>query len=264
MRNELVAKLNEFYDSFGIVPNESFACSRFLDCLECAKKNNRLMQFKGAQAHLGHEYGNSIKVVVLSLDQGGGATYIEKRTNEVYSYHSNSHMKGTIEFLSVLFENEDPMFLLRQYAMTNSAKCSGGYIDKNSMDKMPSGLYSNCSKFHVEEVKILNPDLIFAEGVDSALFIQKFKIENNYLDEFIEQYEISKSKLIELTIRQIINKYIYTVFAEKILYISAPHPSARFGQWQQFRDISLPIIKLFIDFWFYKFDINKNLNTKTT
>lgn len=261
-RENIVLKLQTFYESNGIVSTtiiEDFNCSNFIKCSKCAEINKRTLKYLGAQAHVGSNYGKLLKVLVLSLDQGGGTSEIKDRTDNIESIKyldpkTNSHMKGTIEFLKIIFENENDNFVLSHFAMTNSVKCS------HSTDKLPTEIYLNCRYIHSEEILLLNPDIILVEGRDAIpdhATLNIMKIDENYIVSFIKDYLNVSNKFITKSIINIANKHIKYFGNEKKVFIEAPHPSARAGQWQIFRDISLPIIKSFIDFEFKKGILNK-------
>lgn len=248
VREKIIKNLKEFYTN-NKLNRDGFNCSNLSNCEAIAKK--RKIQYKGAQAHVGKLYGEKIKIVVLSLDSGGGHDYIEERTDTIervkYSNSkTNMHMKGTIELLRIFFPNDTDENCLKRFSMTNSAKCSAG----DSKNKLPTDIYKNCSYFHKKEIEILGADIIISQGKDAYPSSLKPKKLSDYeLQEFYNSLNIPNQNIMN-AIKPTIDKYCKTVELSKsrVLLIHGPHPSARQGQWQLFRDISLPILKLLIDF----------------
>jgi hypothetical protein len=246
-REKIIQELKEFYSKNHLNRN-GFKCIHSLDCETETAKTNRIINFRGAQAHVGALYGEKLKIVVLSLDSGGGHDYIEERTETIESViyrKANPHMRGTIEILRVLFPNESDATCLKRFAMTNSAKCSAG----DSRDKLPSTVYEKCSGFHKTEIEILIPDLLISQGNDAyPYFLKPQKISDKEFEEFYELNTNSSPKILK-AIQPTISRYCRTVeiLNFKVMLINCPHPSSRNGQWQLFRDVSLPIVKLFID-----------------
>ncbi len=244
---DLIKRLTEFYSSKGL-NRENFKCEYFKDCTAIANKANQEIKFKGSQAHVGSLYGQNLKVLVLSLDAKGHDNLDERRRRVQSSVYGKDtiHMKGTIEFLQDIFPKIEDEERLKSFSMTNAAKCSEG------SNKLPSGVYKKCSGIHKKEISILAPDLIFAQGVDALpSFAPKPILDyemNTFLESLSDKDEVKKA--IAPTIRRYC-KYI-DINGTDTLTIHAPHPSARGGQWQLFRKISLPIIILFIDFKFKK------------
>ena len=175
-----VEKLRKLYDcrKIGVLEGgEKFCCEHFACCSKAAAKAKPKGRdlVKGAEAHVGEKYGDPIRIVVISLDTGGdpkkkfGECLLKRRKiikSVTYdSPETNPHMKGTIETLSHLYgrdKREDAHYLLKRFAMTNSAKCSG---KDESMKSVPDKLYENCRDHGLAELKKLNPQLVVTQGV---------------------------------------------------------------------------------------------------
>jgi len=171
MRKELVAKLNEFYESVGIVPNESFNCPKME---QCNKQGIKLAQ--GMQCHIGSNFGeDKIKVLVVSLDCGaGGKASIDIRTQEVEKGDTNPHMRGTKSIISNILKYEENE-ALKHFAMTNSCKCTRA--DSKSTDQIPEFYYEQCAVYKINEIELINPDIIYLQGKRALIGLQFENIE---------------------------------------------------------------------------------------
>lgn len=249
IRNEIIEELNGFYERKGIVPS-NFNCKNSDKCTEIALNSGNPICGKGAQAHVGHKYGEELRVVILSLDTGGsGYDNIEGRTETIEKGEfasRNKHMPGTIELLEMIFPSVPKSEFLKYFAMTNSAKCSGG-----TQDKLPQKVYENCSEFHKEEIEILDPQLIFVQGNDAYpdfLHPKPFSIDD--LENFWKYINVD-NLMIYRVINTVINKYLRRIIMKEdkvVPLIYGPHPSARYGRWETFRDHSLPLLNLYIQY----------------
>lgn len=162
-RDKIVKSLVDFYERNGIVPGDDFACPNFEKCFPQGKSG----EFShGMQCHIGHEYGHSLKVVIVSLDCGaGGADVIEKRTSNVENAenHKNPHMKGTITLLEDLYGINDSSEAVQLYAMINSAKC----CRSGSANQMGQTFHCNCSAYKLHEIELLDPQVVVFQGKHS-------------------------------------------------------------------------------------------------
>jgi hypothetical protein len=244
-RNRIVEELNDFYGREGIVPS-NFKCK---NAAKCEVEAGREICGRGAQAHVGSKYGEGIGVVVLSLDTGGGGyDNIQERTetieSKIYS-GANSHMKGTLELLRILIPQKADTELLKLFAMTNSAKCSG-----KTQERMRLKIQKNCSLIHIEEINILQPQLIVAQGPFSYQNFNMHKLTDEDLALFLEsqkEEDDNKEKNLIQTLKRYVAKF-ELANGNSVVLIEGPHPSARQGLWQSFRDKSLPLINLYIQY----------------
>ncbi|MBO4740055.1 MAG: hypothetical protein J5605_00255, partial [Bacteroidales bacterium] len=137
LRDKIIEDLNDYYSKEGIVPDDSFACKYREKCTgELAR---------GMQCGIGNRYGKKTKIVVVSLDCGGGGkANIADRTQGIIDHLYNPHMKGTLYCTSMLlnlfeFQTKEPWKewgevwkgkdksvvdqAIPFFAMTNSCKC---------------------------------------------------------------------------------------------------------------------------------------------
>jgi uracil-DNA glycosylase len=262
-RDQLKIRIEKYYNSKGLNPEPCFNCVNSADCE--AKSGSRKLVGRGSQMHLGQKYGAVARILVLSLDAGGkensiGVT-LDERTKIIESLDLNKlnpHMKGTSEILQSLLGHiviKDELF--QHFAMTNAAKCAGA----NSMDKLPSEIYQNCSVFQSDEIEMLKPQVIYAEGKDAVpLFIRDTKTLNpnfsyeSYPFEEMNRYfletgienTVCKSHVMSIVKRYL--KIIKWVDGGYSIFVACPHPSSRMGQWQSFRDLMLPLLNDIIRF----------------
>jgi uracil-DNA glycosylase len=247
VRETVIENLNCFYERQGIV-HSNFDCKYSTICNEIVSKRGRKIRGTGSQAHVGHNYGEEYRVLVLSLDTGGGGSdTIEQRTENVESgkyARGNRHMPGTIEILRLIYPNKLDSERLKYFAMTNSAKCSG-----DSQEKLPRKVYKKCAEFQIEEIKIINPELLISQGNDA--FPDYLNPESYTNDDLSLFWKYIDQRIDKEDIISTINKYVKKIKLtdNKIIpLIYGPHPSARQGLWQSFRDNSLPKLNHFIQY----------------
>ena len=256
-----VEELRKLYDcrKIGVSKNSPpFACCCLESCEAAAKGRGGLV--KGAEAHVGENYGDPIRLVVISLDTGGGSgeeygedllkrqKAIKKRADN----KKNPQMKGTIETLKHLYGCRSESDLLKRFAMTNSAKCSGKDKSKKSV---PDKLYENCREHGLAELKALEPQLVVTQGAKAR----------DLLDcRDIGKEEIQKRVLSLMWKDADVRPWICTQVKEHLRYwknknqlipvLQGPHPSARYGQWQRFERTMLPTLAHFLRQWFPDLD----------
>ena len=245
-------KLRKLYDrrKIGVLKGkETFNCEHFACCKAAAKAKGRNDLVKGAEAHVGKKYGDPIRLVVISHDTGGcekdeyGADLCERRKDikKTANCKKNPHMKGTIATLKHLYGCRPESDLLKRFAMTNSAKCSGKDEKK---DSVPAKLYKNCRKHGLAELKELNPQLVVTQGGLAKDLLKCQDIQG------IDEQEIRKhvpcSIWDDLYLKSWICKQLtghlkyWKNGKQKVLVFQTTHPSAP-GQWQLFEKTILPI-----------------------
>lgn len=228
LRNKIIENLNVYYSNEGIVPDDSFACKHKEKCTgELAR---------GMQCGIGNRYGEKTKIVIVSLDCGGGGkANIADRTQGIIEHLHNPHMKGTLYCASMLlnfidFNSEDPLerwsdewkqnnceFIdqaIPFFAMTNSCKC----CRKGSTKQLETEYYKQCSEYKLKEIEILEPDIVIFQGKNALVGCEFSDIE-----ELKGQDMFDYLKIIT------INKK--TMFAIKSI-----HPSARGRHYQKVKD----------------------------
>ena len=254
-----VEELRKLYDcrKIGVSKNSPpFACCCLESCEAAAKGRGGLV--KGAEAHVGEKYGDPIRIVVISLDTGGGsgeesgADLCQRRKDikKTANCEKNPHMRGTIATLKHLYGCRSESDLLTRFAMTNSAKCSGK--DKKK-DRVPDKLYKNCREHGLAELKELNPQLVVTQGT----------MARNLLDcRCIDEEEIQKHMHMPSSLTwgdADVRSWICTQVKEHLKYwnngkrdvpvLQTIHPSA-WGQWQRFERTMLPTLAHFLRQWF--------------
>lgn len=236
--------LRKFYNDNGISVG-SFCCPNLDSCLKASYPRPL---HNGAEAHIGSCYGESLRIVIVSLDTGHKSSDMNDRRSGIESVvwdTANPHMKGTITLIKTLLNGLiiEPANIHKYYAMVNSAKCSGA---DGSRDKVNSKLYGNCHKYTIQEISLLEPQLIITQGVDAANTFKREAIDTNSLSPIFKVLGIDKVSAGWLT--SLVHEYVKLVdigSGNKIPLLQTPHPSSRNGQWGLFRRIALePLVKI--------------------
>lgn len=232
--------LTDYYAMNGLLASD-FRCKNYEQCKAVAKRGELC---KGGSAHIGSNYGNPYRIVIVSLDRGDnhkGADSAELRTKVIEGVWTtvdqvNQHMTGTKNLLKALlekkFDKEENLFT--HYAMTNSAKCCGADGNSSSVHKV---LYDNCSDFSLKEIELLEPELVVTEGQNAinALYGRFSELSDSDVSEIIKHLGGS-SKYMEQIIKALVSEHIkkLSIGNEFAWLLILPHPSARGGQWQHF------------------------------
>ncbi len=131
---------------------------------------------------MGHRYGDSVRVVVLSLDPGGreGKHDAKKRTLEAIQFeqgkeqpdgfHKGRHWYRTYETVSALLSHfEDaaltPGDIVGRFAHVNAAKCTQNLENRK---QAPAHMFDNCRGYLEHELEILAPDVVITQGKKAA------------------------------------------------------------------------------------------------
>ena len=201
-REEIVTKLRNYYEENGIIPDENFNC---LNKDKCNSQGIQLAQ--GMQCHIGSNFGEvgRIKVLVVSLDCGGGIDNIAVRTQTVEMGDNNPHMKKTMELIADIMQFENKLESLRYYAMTNSCKCSRKGTDTS---QLPDFFYEQCIEFKIKEIELIEADIIYFQG-KRALIGLNFENLNNQTTGIFEYIKLLK------------------IGTKKFYAVQCIHPSAR-------------------------------------
>ena len=249
--HDFEARLREYYDeeSIGVCfGSPEFNCLHLGACREAAGDRELVL---GAEAHIGRRYGDPFRIVVVSMDTGGGAGLkrgecLEERRKNVESVvkgKANPHMNGTVELLEhILDSDSDAENVLERYAMTNAAKCAGKDDDKS---RMPDPLYKNCLEYAKEELKILRPELVVTQGTLVRSVLGKTaSVDRNQLESLVQDIHYPSDLPVTTWVVAVGTEYLrwWNAGDERALVLQTPHPSARQGQWQRFVRLSLPIL----------------------
>jgi len=248
-----VEKLRKLYDRRKIGVNRediTFDCEHFACCSKAAaeaKPKGRDL-VKGAEAHVGEKYGCPIRLVVISLDTGGGCEKefgeclsVRQKTIQSVKYcGANPQMKGTIETLWHLYGKGKPECdLLKRFAMTNSAKCSGKDKPTNSV---PDELYKNCKDHGLAELCVLDPELIVTQGNKAKYLLDCRDIDEEEIRKYMP-CSVWDDLYLRSWIYKQLKKYLkyWNNGTRDVPVLQAIHPSTRGGQWQLFETTILPI-----------------------
>ena len=153
-RDQLVRELTVYYNEVG-VNHYSFHCPHKDKC-----PGENLS--RGMECHIGRKYGMKKKILVSSLDSGGGGgDDIKGRTDSVYKKHDNLHMRGTLNCVKQLLDLSTSEEALDYMAMTNACKCCR---PKPETKHLPWKYYEHCKEYKIAEYDYLKPDIILFQG----------------------------------------------------------------------------------------------------
>ena len=231
-----VEKLRKLYDRRKIGVNRediTFCCEHFACCSKAAaeaKPKGRDL-VKGSEAHVGEKYGAPIRLVVISLDTGGDpdekfGDSVGKDLQSVKYRGANPHMKGTIETLWHLYGRGKPeRDLLKRFAMTNSAKCSGKDTSKESV---PDELYKKCRDHGLAELCVLDPELIVTQGKKAEYLLDCRAIDEEKIRKYMP-CSIWDDLYLRSWICEQLKKYLkyWNNGTRCVPVLQAIHPSAR-------------------------------------
>ena len=221
-----------------------FRCKHAEACASAAG-NSELN--RGSEAHVGSNYGQRHRVVVVSLDTGGTSDGLAARRQRVEeTAPGNQHMHGTLQLLRAVygdeaFDGNEKNHLFTLFAMTNAAKCSGGVFGGGQVGWE---LFRNCREYVMPELECLDPELIVTQGVRAFEAINDHG-EGLALSEahqaVVEQHTVDLPKEVRGWISALAEEYFRTVAVgrNEVPVMKTVHPSARGGQWQYFTRIAL-------------------------
>ena len=258
-----VEELRKLYDCRKIGVNRegiTFDCEHFACCEAAAAKDKGRCLTKGAEAHVGEKYGDPIRLVVISLDTGGskkefGEDLLERRkTIQAVTYRgANPHMKGTIETLWHLYgRDKSESDLLKRFAMTNSAKCSGR-DSKTGM--VPDKLYKNCKEHGLAELKALKPQLVVAQGEKARNLLKRRDIDEGEIRKYVPCLMWGDADVRSWICTQVKEHLKYWENGDQLVpVLECPHPSAPSRLWERFERTMLPTLAHFLRQWFPDLD----------
>ena len=178
--NSTATSIKRLYRELRIEPiAEKFDCHY---CQECRKSLNERFRrgiTTGNWPYVGLDYGKAevagirCRILVIGMDQGGvgeahGAAFETRQEDWYWAFHNrdvSAHTGGTHLIIKCLVDDKDPECFLRQFAHTNSVKCSP---EKRRGDRMKSEstpiMQKRCGNHLERELGIFKPDLIITEG----------------------------------------------------------------------------------------------------
>jgi hypothetical protein len=173
------SKLKSLYEENGITPCISgYNCASFEKCKNF-NKNSGLTLTTGNWMYIGDLYGEAtisevpVKILFVGMDRGGtGETAGEEFSKTQYSFRNatinrpNPHMGGVATILHHLVDEKESYIFSRQFALTNALKCAKqtGKMSTSASNKMKK----ECRKHLKDEINIMLPDIIIAQGVDPS------------------------------------------------------------------------------------------------
>lgn len=173
--------LNNYYNVEGLNAC-SFHCSHYSECKESQKNSNIIKQFSGGTCALMPLYDISYNRIPLRILVIGKETAYMKNAeygtskdfhdntlnvlNCINWYKKNNHIKGTLMTLQYIF-NTKSEYVYSSYALTNLLRCS--FQDSSRAESVSSVhdtklMRDNCYCHLINELKILEPTLVIAQG----------------------------------------------------------------------------------------------------
>ena len=233
-------RLAEFYRNEGISVRD-FRCKH---CEACAAAARNSELYRGSEAHVGSNYGQMRRVVVVSLDTGGTNDDLAARRRLVEATApGNPHMHGTLELLRAVygdsaFDGKEEHYLFTLFAMTNAAKCSGGIFDGGQVGWE---LFHNCREYVMPELECLDPELVVTHGVRAFEAISDPAKLSGTHKAAVERRTAELPTEVREWILALAEEYFWTVAVggTDVPVMKTVHPSARGGQWQYFKRVAL-------------------------
>ncbi len=249
-----------------IYSEHKIGCTDF-DCI-FSKRNSRDREsdyqicetddeLRGSETPVCSNYGSPIKIVVLSLDAGSRAYSMEDQIAwlETDAYNdmekengwANWHGEGTKYILQKILREWDEseyerLFkddYLSRFAHVRSAKCSipgklgADGAQQRQSSQAPPYFFDNCRNFVREEIAILEPDLIIAQGDYAQKTTEKFEQININL---LNEYNIDNSN-------HRCNTIGYSAFKDKnILTIGTYHPAYYLARNKDYKEPTMEFI----------------------
>jgi len=172
--SEISQQLDRFYKSRGIHPL-AFRCPHRDGCAKGAPN------FGEARAALvGEEYGDPIRLVVVSSDRGGGYEAPHERTLQavrsrnkpirIQQIPRNRHWYRThVTVAKILGRFIDaelrPDDVVQRFAHTNSVRCC---LDDGTKSQAPARFLTRCKGYLPGELAVLRPNIVVTQGVRAA------------------------------------------------------------------------------------------------
>ncbi len=128
--------------------------------------------------------------------------------------------------------------------MVNAAKCSG---DDESMKMVPAALYERCKQFGRQELGLLMPEVVIAQGARARAMLPKGeRIENTRVSELARAFGLDQAWLVDW-LHTLVSRYLRWIHLSdaRVLAMLTPHPASRAGQWQHFELVDLrPLVQV--------------------
>jgi len=249
-RNEIAAGLRHYYAEQHIRVGKEFACPYRGSCESFAKPRPLM---KGMEAHVGSRYGESRRIVVISLDSGNSSEDLDARTATIEPITpdttGNAHMHGTAKFVRFLVDPsnppEKPMLFT---AMLNSAKCAGA---DGSMNTVPFAVHYQCRGYLFGEMRILNPNLVWLQGSTVRdVLSDRLKSLEDLVPRLRQSFgkQLANNERLERHLEQVAHEYLRLLLPSDddrkstIVAVVTPHPSDRYGRWGLFERALMPLV----------------------
>jgi len=233
------SQLAEFYLRERIAVGDHFHCGNEGSCRVAA--SGRGMK-SGAEAHVGTEYGQLRRVVVVSLDAGGETKTLAEKQADVEQETKDScnpHMRGTWRVVEALLGLGADVSPFPFCAITNSAKCTAS---DGKRDMAPPALFENCRSLARAELEILRPQVVVTQGGKAWNVLSEAveAVDKSWLNSLVGSLPVADPP-VQGWLRSLSDEYLRVWRCDSItaIVLKTPHPSARAGQWQRFDKVCL-------------------------
>jgi len=231
------AKIVKEYYTLKDIGVKNFKCPYLYDC-EQSVYPQRI--YRQAETHIGSNYGEKVRVVVVRNGHGQNPHDLDNRRKEVEYLDTLPDIELTPQMLGIKqvlrelldFIVPDTRRIHSYYALTNIANCS---LEENRESIVPVKLYRNCSRYLLDELFLLEPNLIVAIGSIASSALGVLSEIDREIFQFTIDYEDPPEGYIENSIR-LGQKYfkVLTFKNGTFAYVlNLPNPKNR-GAWQSF------------------------------
>jgi hypothetical protein len=230
-------QLKRYYKKQGLNA-DNFACTHFSNCL-ASQPNGVRKQYSGGTAGLTPFYDiaynrKPIRVLVIGKESGykpseryGTTPNFDARRKallELIYGGRNNHIEGTLDTLKKIFQ-VDTNYIYASYALSNIFRCSFQTENKfthRTAVRDTAQMKTNCFQYLVDEIKILEPTVLVAQGGWSM---------QPFVDRLANALGVTFKMLKTYPERPQGREYGLYKFPE-FMCITAHHPS-RLGQWRK-------------------------------
>lgn len=221
----MLQKLKNYYET-NKISAENFDCEKKKKC------KGELDDFNEAkEAFVGTKYEQGDfrpRILFISLDSGSDKSESKWRTmkkvrewyediDNIKNIAKDHHLPQTqffaYEILKNFKANLTPADTTPYFAHINSAKCCANLPGSNMA---PSRMFTNCRKYIPEEIEILNPDIIIAQG-RYAWYVRSLLDETEH---HAKKYNCS-GKIKDCGL------YLISLNGKKVMWIDTYHPGPR-------------------------------------
>ena len=231
------AKIVKEYYTLKDIGVKNFRCPYLCDC-EQSVYPQRI--YRQAETHIGSNYGEKVRVVVVINGHGQNPHDLDNHRKEVEYLDTLPDIELTPQMLGIKqvlrelldFVVPDTRQIHSYYALTNIANCS---LEENTQSIVPVKMYRNCFKYLVDELFLLEPHLIVTIGSISSSALGKLsEVSREVIDFALGNDDMAKDTYE--TLIQHTKKYLRTLNYKNGTFsyvLNLPNPECQ-GAWRSF------------------------------